>query len=72
MVDTPVDEEEVSAVSGAVSSDLTVAAVALVNIPGIALVPPDGSESSYEVDRSGGILGQGTRTGCIKPGFFRS
>lgn len=59
-------------VSGAIRRDLIVAPVALRTVPGIALVPPEGSESSKDVDRSGGILGQGMRTGWIEPGFFLS
>lgn len=60
-----------------ISSDLTVAPV--IEIGGlldIALVPPPpapvGPESSKEVDRSGGMRGQGTRTGSSGADFFLS
>lgn len=48
------------------SRDLTVAPAGVIegpNLFGIALVPPVGSESSKEVDKSGGIRDAGTRTG---------
>lgn len=61
--------------AAAESRERTVAPVMVDDNPvlfGIALVPPVGSESSNDVDKSGGIREHGTRTGSNDPGLFLS